>query len=75
MAIKDQMSEIVSEPDETLVVLVLPMDVRTVSKVLKALTRTFPGAMCRDAEHSGMHIQKGRSPRGTMEVIIGHDLT
>jgi hypothetical protein len=64
-----------------LAVIPLPQDLATVGKLLKAINKAFPKAMCRDAEHSGIYFEAGvggdpslrwklEHRHQTMEVIL-----
>jgi hypothetical protein len=57
-----------------LAVLPLPMDVGLVAKVIEGLTSRFPGAMARDAGHSGRYVTgvvgADLNARGCMEIFL-----
>lgn len=59
---------------ETLLALIpLPMDSEQVVKLLRAITRVYPTAMLRDAEHNGWYMPRGgfdRDERNVVEVIL-----
>jgi hypothetical protein len=62
----------VGSEEVILAVLPLPMDVHVVAKVLRGLTGQFPGALCRDAAHSGYYTRStaGYPDMASMEVFL-----
>jgi len=58
-----------------LAVIPLPIDLATAGKVLKAVSKAFPKAMVRDAEHSGQYFESPElghraSAHHTVEILL-----